>query len=407
MNNNRKHTSDKSLLNAYKLDYMLELTQLISKNAEHKLIYAKFEYLLREKLYIGKALLIVKELNIWKKTIHYGFKNEYFQIDIEKSLLPHKEIITIDKQFELTPFDFLIPIIHKSETLGFLLLGDLDDDAIQLSATIKHLNYLQTTIAVILIAIENSHLSELNITQSGIDRDMKMATEVHNMLFPKKLPFNKHVKFSSYYLPHHFIGGDYYDVFPINENEYIFCIADVSGKGISAALLTANLQANLHAITNFNTSLSEVVIELNNKIINLTKGDRFITLFIAKYNITTHVLSYINAGHLPVFIYSKSYFEQLKIGSVGIGMFDQIPDLMESTLLITEPTNLFLYTDGVIETENNSNDQFGELALESFLKKDKSENIILQNNKVVNLINTFREKKEYKDDITILNCLLE
>ena len=122
---------------------------------------------------------------------------------------------------------------------------------------------------------------------------------MQTLLFPKSLPNTSSLKVTALNLPHSEAGGDYYDVIPLSGGRTAFCIVDVSGKGISAALLMANFQANLRALINVAGSLEELIQLCNNKVIESANFEKYITLFVAIYDHNQNELTYINCGHQP------------------------------------------------------------------------------------------------------------
>ena len=98
-------------------------------------------------------------------------------------------------------------------------------------------------------------------------------------MFPTDLPHTEEIEMSAFYLPHQQVGGDYYDLIWINEVEFVFCLADVSGKGVAAALLMSNLQAALRVLLKYTQNLTEIVIDINQLICDNAKNEKFITLF--------------------------------------------------------------------------------------------------------------------------------
>jgi len=141
------------------------------------------------------------------------------------------------------------------------------------------------------------------------------------------LPDTPNIKVKSFYHPHYEIGGDYYDFIQLDEENVGFCIADVSGKGIAAAIVMSNFQANLRAQFNAHVTLPDLIGILNSRLYANARGEKFITLFLAKYNTRTRVLEYINAGHNPPIFYEVNSKElaYLSKGCVGLGMIDEIP----------------------------------------------------------------------------------
>jgi sigma-B regulation protein RsbU (phosphoserine phosphatase) len=200
---------------------------------------------------------------------------------------------------------------------------------------------------------------------------MELAVEVQNMLIPLKVYKDTRVEVSARYIPHQNIGGDYFDFIRLNEHEFLWCIADVSGKGISAALLMANFQASLHAWSAVEQDLTNIIDRLNKIVITNTKGERFITLFLAKYNEKTRKLNYINAGHNATILYSRGETITLKLGTTMIGVFDDLPFLNQGEIDI-EPGSLIVnYTDGLMD-HVNSNKNWGEESLIELIKEHGS-----------------------------------
>ena len=211
------------------------------------------------------------------------------------------------------------------------------------------------------------------------------------MLIPTKerLPSNEFIRMKAFYHPHFEVGGDYYDTIQLSENEIGFCIADVSGKGISAAILMSNFQANLRALFMADEGLIDTLTRLNERVMNSAKGEKFITLFIARYNYKTRELRYVNAGHNPPFLYDleSQTLTQLASGCVGMGMLDNLPFVNEAVIKLDSPAKLFCYTDGLVEVIQDSGVEFGTEDLEKEISNPKplEENIktIIDNQKIM------------------------
>jgi sigma-B regulation protein RsbU (phosphoserine phosphatase) len=198
------------------------------------------------------------------------------------------------------------------------------------------------------------------------------------------------------------VGGDYYDCITLNQNEFGFCIADVSGKGISAAILMSNFQANLRALFSDEITLDQLVTILNNRVMDSAKGEKFITLFIGKYIVNRKELQYINAGHNPPLLYEegKKKLSMLKKGCVGMGMLDRIPSIEMGVVRMEEPTKVFCYTDGLVEFFNESGIEFGT---ENIEKHVSNNNPILKNiNDIIASHNILAGNTAIFDDISIL-----
>ncbi|PLX11145.1 MAG: serine/threonine protein phosphatase, partial [Marinilabiliales bacterium] len=270
--------------------------------------------------------------------------------------------------------------------------------------TIKHLHFIQTLTNIIIVAIENKRLYKESLRQQAIKKELELASKMQNMLIPSNdsLPHDDRLHVATFYHPHLEVGGDYYDFIRLSDDEFGFCIADVSGKGISAALLVSNFQANLRALFTKDISLKKLVKTLNLRINNITEGDKFITLFIAKYSYKKNVLTYINAGHNPPLIYDaeKDQIKYLSNGCTGLGMFDEIPVIKSGTLKIHPGAKLLCYTDGLVEVENYKKVEFSTDRLEDCLKTDFHINRIIEN--IISELDEHKGSNSYFDDISII-----
>ncbi|HVA98037.1 MAG TPA: PP2C family protein-serine/threonine phosphatase, partial [Bacteroidia bacterium] len=390
-----------------KLSALLEVTKAINSNHSVTQLLEIFEHTLRNQLNIGKLILFSKDEK-WKILLKYGVGNDYNNVNVEKDFANLTEITTIDSvsQSLKKTFEIIIPIFHKTIPLAYVLIGDLNEDKVEVSPTIKHLPFIQTLTNIIIVAIENKKLAKENIRQAAIQRELDLASEMQSMLFPTTLPHDKQLDIAAVYLPHHQVGGDYYDFIRLNENEIAFCMADVSGKGVAAALLMSNFQANLRILFNHTTSLADLVKELNAKVMANAKGEKFITLFIAKYNMVTRVLNYINAGHNPPLISSGKNTNLLKIGCTGLGMFEELQKVKEGIINVSPKTTILCYTDGVVELENNNGKEFGIENLTKTLIENPNLDMTNLNQLVVKKLNNHKENQPYIDDITLFSCRL-
>jgi sigma-B regulation protein RsbU (phosphoserine phosphatase) len=222
------------------------------------------------------------------------------------------------------------------------------------------------------------------------------------MLIPHSLPKTGSVEVGATYLPNQNIGGDYFDFIRLSEHEFIWCIADVSGKGISAALLMANLQASLRAWASVEDDLSKVITKLNQILISNTNGERFITLFLGRYHEVTHELTYVNAGHNPPILILNNEVKFLKQGTTMIGAFDELPFINLGKETLAPGTLIFNYTDGLVESADE--DVFIEDdELVSYLQTAKSFGVDELNKSLLKNIQTTHKAKMNSDDITILS----
>ena len=360
----------------FKLNSLLDVTLAINDNVAISELIRRFERLLTVDLSIGKVMLI-KFGEKWECVLNSGFAPDFFKnINIEKDLLPLNEIEHVTSENDRFPgvLDIIIPVAHKDEPIAFVLIGDIEEEGEGMSPIIKHLRFIQTLSNIIVVAIENRRLFKESLRQEALKREMELARRMQTMLIPKEeqLPSNDNIAMFAFYQPHFEIGGDYYDVIELNDHEIGFCIADVSGKGISAAILMSNFQANLQALFTEEIPMESLLEKLNRRVLSSAKGEKFITLFIARYNYKTQELKYVNAGHNPPILYNikSKKITHLTNGTVGMGMLDELPFLKVQSLTMNEPSKMLCYTDGLVEVLNESGIEIGAEKLEVELKND-------------------------------------
>jgi phosphoserine phosphatase RsbU/P len=403
-----KHSALKRLeQTTFKLRALLNITLAINENLSQEELLQRYEDMLHRDLNIGKFILFKRE-DTWKCILNKGYTDEFVkQIDIEKDLLCHSEI-SFDwankSKSSLGTYDIVVPVQHKGNPIAYVIIGDVDEDSEGVSPIIKHLNFIQTLSNIIIVASENIRLFNDSLRQEAMRKELELASRMQSMLIPHQnaLPKNKKVYMTAFYLPHLEVGGDYYDYIELGKEEIGFCISDVSGKGISAALLMSNFQANLRALFTHEISLPALIEKLNERVINSANGEKFITLFVGKYNFKTRELEYVNAGHNQPFLYRKDLNELLYLdkGCVGIGMLDEIPVIRKGSLTIEGPAKLFCYTDGLVELMDGKGVSFGTGEIEECLINNAS----IQDNidKIIEKQGIVSGSAKIFDDITIL-----
>ncbi len=386
-----------------KLNSLLEITNAINSNFSSEQLLKIFEFVLRNQLNIGRLMFFTLEDGEWTVAMRHGLVKGAYIPDAKIDLTPIKqtrELKAGEDKFH-GQFDVIIPVMHKHEALAYLLIGDINEDLIENTKT-RHIPFIQTLANVITVAVENKRLFRENIQRAGMKREMELASDMQAMLFPRKLPHNSHVEMAAFHLPHQEVGGDYYDFIELGGNEMAFCMADVSGKGVSAALLMSNFQANLRALFRHETSLTDLVQELNSKVLGSAMGEKFITLFIGKYNYVTRVLQYVNAGQTPPLMVSGDTISDLSTGCPGLGMLDDMPNIREGIVILEPESIVFCYTDGVVELEDSREREFGQHRLELVVLDNQAKPVQTINDTVIKQLRQHKGNMPYVDDIALL-----
>jgi phosphoserine phosphatase RsbU/P len=396
--------TDRLKMSKFKLDALLDITLSINANLSTAELLRKYESILRDDLGIGKILLY-KFGEHWEALLNSGFPDSLRKtINVEKDLLCFREIQTEVTQKPFVAVDFIIPVLNNNIPSAYVLIGDIDEEGEGMSPLIKHLNFIQTISGIIVVAIENQRLFRETLRQEALRRELELAARMQMMLIPDNasLPVNGTLSAQGFYYPHYEVGGDYYDFLPLADNVVGFCIADVSGKGMSAALLMSNFQASLRAIFAAEGSLEEMIRKLNTLVVVNSAGERFITLFIARYNIRTRVLEYVNAAHNPPVLIDlqTNRSSVLRQSCVGVGMLDEMPWVRTDYVTLKNPTKIICYTDGLTELRD---EQGNELGTSPVIKHFSNRNPVSEN--IRSLIEDYditTANQRLFDDVSIL-----
>jgi phosphoserine phosphatase RsbU/P len=206
------------------------------------------------------------------------------------------------------------------------------------------------------------HYIEEQKQHQKLENEISIAREVQNQLFPQKLPSVPGVDLEAVCKAARMVSGDYYDFIQLTPTRLAIAVADISGKGISAALLMASLQAALRsqllAPGSADLSTGELVSRLNNHLVRNTGDDRFATFFIAIYDSSSRILRYTNAGHLPAFCICDGAAVALEEGGMVLGVVEDY-SYEEGKHLVPKSAMLVGYSDGLIEPENVYGEEFG------------------------------------------------
>lgn len=394
-------TKGKLKLSTLKLNTLLEITTAINANSSREDLFDILRNVLSKELGIGKFVLFTLESS-WKIALIEGVKQQSAEsVDLNR-LINHYhniEVLSGKNALEQSEFDIIIPVFHKKSPLAYLLLADVGEEKMEISPIIKHLRFIQTLANIIVVALENKRLNQEYINQIEVRKELDLAQRMQSLLFPQNLPDNEQLKVEAFYQPHSEIGGDYYDVVTLDQNRTAFCMADVSGKGISAALLMANFQANLRALLPITSSLEELIIACNQKIIEAAHYEKFITLFIAIYHHQNGKLEYLNAGHQAAICIQKNKVELLHDGCTVLGMFDKLPSIKTGSTTISKGDKLYCYTDGLSELSAPNGEQIETEGLVQLIKDKKG---IAE---AINRIQEYMKENQFsaiKDDISFL-----
>ncbi len=358
----KKASADRLKISKFKLDALLDITLSINANLPTEELLSKYEKILRNNLSIGK-ILIFKRSDSWECILNGGFPKSFETIDVESNLLGITEIFFGAEDIGFEGVDIIVPVYNNNVHLAFVFIGDIEEEGEGMSPVLKHLNYIQTISNIIIVAIENIRLFNESLRQEALKKELELAARMQKMLIPdnNQMPKNPKIIVHGFYYPHFEVGGDYYDCIKLSETKTGFCIADVSGKGMSAAMLMSNFQANFRALFTADIELESLLKKLNSIVIKNAAGEKFITFFVARYDQSTGILEYLNAAHNPPVVYNTVTKEihHLQPSCVGIGMIDEMPHLETTELAIRDYSKIVCYTDGLSELKGEDGSDIG------------------------------------------------
>ena len=390
------------------LNALLEITQAINSNLPEESLYKIYNFTLRSNLNIEKLALFVLDEE-WECKVNFGTKksfNKSHLLPAFKTIQDITHLKDFDEECDLTVFDIIIPVTHKNNTLALVFVGGLDKNSTQYQHE-DGIKFIQALSNIIIVAIENKKLARRQLEQEAFRKELEIASDVQQFLFPEKLPNTDVLKVEASYLPHDLIGGDYYDYIPINKNQFLLCVADVSGKGIAAALMMSNFQASLRTLLRQTPNLTDIVEALNYQVMENTKGEKFITFFAAIYDIRLKTMVYVNSGHNPPILWTrKNGIRLLEEGSTVLGAMHPLPFLNEGFVTDLDEFLLFCYTDGLTETVNADDKEFGVEFLIDYFNKPETffKDLKTIHQDIIVSLDTFKGRMGYHDDITILSC---
>ncbi len=388
-------------LQTLQINRLLEITQAINNNMSIDNLFGLYKKTMGFEMQLKKFALYIRNEDKWSCATASGIPEDLLAIPIEEYFPNYQRTSPVDVSDHplLSNFTVVVPVYHKAYAIAYAF-ADIDWS----DGDMHDVNLIAAITNVIAVAIENKRLFKRQIEQERMKREMELAIQVQNMLIPSKLPNNDKFSFSGIYQPHKGVGGDYYDFMTIGPDEVAFCIADISGKGIAAALLMSNFQANLQSLIHRKyLSVKKFIDRLNTLVLKTTQGEKFITFFIARYNIRKKRLRYICAGHNPPFMYTEGKIQRLDKGCTILGAFPKIPVIEFGEIYLKEDAFFFLYTDGLTDLQNKDDEFFDDHYVQEFIEENVDLPVKEFNSKLMKCVTEFKGERPFPDDISILS----
>lgn len=244
--------------------------------------------------------------------------------------------------------------------------------------------------------------------RAHFDEEVRFASEVQHRLFPQSQPSMATLDYAGICLPARGVSGDYYDFLDLGASKLGLVVADVVGKGISAALLTATLHASIHThAPRLGNRCDEVVSTLNSLLYEATDTDRFATLFYAVYDDAARLLAYVNAGHEPPLVIHSPRtaeppsFELLDCATLPVGIIQTL-QARTSTLRLVPGDWLAIFSDGLTEAFNEAQEEFGRQRLLEVIIRNRELSVIAMRGAILSAVKSHCGAQPQGDDQTLV-----
>lgn len=417
-----------SIITANSIQYINSLKDLVKSKTEieerNLLLSTMFEMnrdfstlLTRNQIIKMMSLRLMGQLMVSRFAI-YLYEGNKLQLIINRlgvpiedtqiaSLLIIEDTIDFQKIDNINDFDsrlqeninIVSPMKVQGMTKGLFLIGKKMNGA---SFTRENLLFIQALGSIAISSLENERLFQEEIEKKKLENELNLALEIQNNLFPKKIPKIPGYQYCGNSIPSRHVGGDYYDIITLPDGNFLIVIADVSGKGLPASLIMANLQAALRVLSTIDISLPELVNKLNKLVYQNTTPEKFVTFFCGILYPLEKKFKYINAGHNPpILMTSGTNIELLTKGGLILGITDESLDYSSDEVSINNGDTLVFYTDGVTEAKNTEDEDYTEQQLINIIIENNSFDSQELMDEIIKSVQIFQKGRNQYDDITL------
>jgi sigma-B regulation protein RsbU (phosphoserine phosphatase) len=386
------------------VDKIIDL--VVTKCIKHLHVEQCAVMLLNKENKIAPLQTMIRRADVSKFTLSYKLDSQLtgWMIKYQKPLLindfERDERIQVKDQADFAIYNLLsVPLLYKGEMIGVLTVFNKKHKKEFTSDDQRLLSIIAAQSAQV---IENAKLFEDEQKYLILQEELNTAKEIQINLLPKEPPRIEGYDFAAINIPAKEVGGDYFDFIKITESKLGFCLGDITGKGLPAALLMANLQATLRGQALYTNSCCENIKRVNRLLYLSTDPTKFATLFFGIIDTQNHILTFCNAGHdNPFLIQQDNTIIRLYTGGLLLGCLADYT-YQEEVIQFNSDNLLALYSDGVTEAMNETDEEFGEQRLQKILldnRKKSAENIITI---ILDAVRTHAGNRSQSDDITLM-----
>jgi phosphoserine phosphatase RsbU/P len=276
-----------------------------------------------------------------------------------------KENISKDyPRFTALQVELIVPMQLQGETKGLIFLGKRINNQNFSEADVE---FIYSIGSLAIISLENRRLFKEELAKQKMEEELELARGIQRNLLPSEVPFYKSFDISAFNLASQQVGGDYYDIITLDEDTFCIAIGDVSGKGVPAALLMANLQAFLKTTCKQGMHLEEATALVNDLISENTSDGKFITFFWAVFEEQKKQMQYVNAGHNHPLLIRNGKIRKLGKGGIILGVMKTVNPYESEIIHLQKDDIIVLFTDGITEAMNKQGEEFSDRRLEELV----------------------------------------
>ncbi|MCA2004430.1 MAG: SpoIIE family protein phosphatase [Ignavibacterium sp.] len=323
-------------------------------------------------------------------------KYDYLKIE---SPLDNKKLEEFYPELYQFGINLIVPMQIQGKVKGLIILGKRVNN---MEYSDYDIEFIYSVGSLAIISLENRRLFKEALEKQKLEEELEFAREIQQNLLPSQIPETSNFDIAAINLPSKQVGGDYFDIIKVDEGKYIIAIADVSGKGIPASLLMANMQAFLQVISKQKIDIATATGLINDLITSNTSDGRFITFFWALLDDNEKKLTYVNAGHNPPILIRDNQIIRLSEGGIILGVMKTIMPYNSNSIQLQSGDKIIMFTDGVSEAMNPYSEEFSENRLEQLALTTSNYPSGETLQKIKTEIEQFAQGAPQSDDLTMM-----
>lgn len=402
-----KNTNRKLDLKLQELNTLFDLSKEFNASVDREQIIRIFKFALMGQMFIRSFFLVMKIQGEYKLVTQVGLKHVPEPGDLEAlfALNDRQQFVT-EAILEKFPFleqsgmDVLLRVKMQNEDSAVIGVGKR---AAQQGYNEYDFNFLTSLCNLTLMSVQKTYLLEQQIEKERMEEELRLARQIQERLLPTQVPVISGLEISAINIPSREVGGDYYDFLLDGNGKLHASIADVTGKGIPASLLMANMQSMMHMITPLHINLPDAVGQINNIMYRNTPADKFVTFFWGAFDPADRSFCYINAGHNPPIHYQSKdgSLTHLTEGGMLIGIMETMMPYTQGATVLAPDDVIVLFTDGVTEAMSPTDEEYGDDRLEELIKANVHLSASGIQEEIIKDVKQFTNNV-YSDDFTMI-----